>query len=50
MLAALPSKNELIAGILASIKSPASGIVGAMTAVTRNLVYVIDQVAKQKAA
>ena len=50
MLAALPSKNELIAGILASIKSPASGIVGAMTAVTRNLVFVIDQVAKQKAA
>jgi large subunit ribosomal protein L10 len=50
MLAALPSKNELIAGIMGSIKSPASGIVGAMTAVTRNLANVIDQIAKQKAA
>jgi large subunit ribosomal protein L10 len=50
MLAALPSKNDLIAGILGCLKSPASGIVGAMTAVTRNLVNVIDQVAKQKAA
>ncbi len=50
MLAALPTKNELIAGILGSIKSPASGIVGAMTAVTRNLANVIDQIAKQKAA
>jgi len=50
MLAALPSKNDLIAGILGSIKSPASGIVGAISAVTRNLVNVVDQIAKQKAA
>jgi large subunit ribosomal protein L10 len=50
MLAALPSKNDLIAGILGSIKSPISGIAGAMNAVTRNLVSVVDQVAKQKAA
>lgn len=49
-LASLPSKNELIAAILGSIKSPPSGIVGAMTAVTRNLANVIDQIAKQKAA
>jgi len=50
MLAALPSKNDLIAGILGSIKSPASGIVGVISAVTRNLVNVVDQIAKQKAA
>ncbi len=50
MLASLPSKNELIAGILGSLKSPASGIVGAISAVTRNLVNVTDQIAKQKAA
>jgi large subunit ribosomal protein L10 len=50
MLAALPSKNDLIASILGSIKSPISGIAGAMNAVTRNLVSVVDQVAKQKAA
>jgi large subunit ribosomal protein L10 len=50
MLAVLPSKNDLIAGILGSIKSPASGIVGALNAVTRNLANVVDQIAKQKAA
>ena len=50
MLAALPSKNDLVASILGCLKSPASGIVGAMNAVTRNLVNVIVQVAKQKAA
>ena len=50
MLAALPSKNDLIASILGCLKSPASGIVGVMNAVTRNLVNVVDQVAKQKAA
>lgn len=50
MLAALPSKNELIAGILGSLNSPASGIVGAVKAVTRDLANVLDQIAKQKAA
>lgn len=50
MLAALPSKNELIAAILGSLKSPASGIVGTVHAVTRNLANVVDQIAKQKAA
>jgi large subunit ribosomal protein L10 len=50
MLAALPSKNELIAGILGSLKSPASGIVGVLNAVARDLANVVDQIAKQKAA
>jgi large subunit ribosomal protein L10 len=50
MLAVLPSKNDLIAGILGSIKSPASGIVGALNAVVRDLANVVDQIAKQKAA
>ncbi|OGU75029.1 MAG: 50S ribosomal protein L10 [Ignavibacteria bacterium RBG_16_34_14] len=50
MLAALPSKNDLIAGILGSLKSPASGIVRALNAVARDLANVVDQVAKQKAA
>lgn len=49
-LAALPSKEELIAGILASLDSPASGIVGSINAVMRDLVSVIDEVAKTKAA
>jgi len=49
-LAALPSKKEVIAGILSAINSPASGIVGAINAVMRDLVSVIDEVAKTKAA
>lgn len=49
-LAALPSKDELIAGIMASLDSPASGIVGSINAVIRDLVGVIDEVAKTKAA
>lgn len=49
-LATLPSKDELIAGIMASLDSPASGIVGPINAVIRDLVSVIDEVAKTKAA
>jgi len=49
-LAALPSKDELIAGIMAGLDSPASGIVGSINAVMRDLASVIDEVAKTKAA
>ena len=49
-LASLPSKKEIVAGILSAINSPASGIVGAINAVMRDLVSVIDEVAKTKAA
>ena len=48
-LAALPSKKVIIAGLLSAINSPASGIVGAINAVMRDLVSVIDEVAKTKA-
>jgi len=49
-LATLPSKNELIAGILGAINAPVSGIVGAINAVMRDLVSVIDEISKKKAA
>lgn len=49
-LASLPSKKEIIAGILGAINSPASGIVGAINAVMRDLVSVVDQIAKKQAA
>ncbi len=49
-LASLPSKKELIASILGSLNSPASGIVGAINAVMRDLVSVIDEISKKKAA
>lgn len=49
-LAALPTKTEIIAGILGSLNSPASGIVGSINAVMRDLVNVIDQISKKEAA
>ena len=49
-LASLPSKEEIIAGIMRSIESPASGIVGAINAVMRDLVSVVDQISQREAA
>lgn len=49
-LASLPSKVDLVAGIISSINSPASGIVGAINAVIRDLISVVDEIAKTKAA
>lgn len=49
-LAALPSKQELIAAIMGSLNSPVSGIVGTIAAVMRELVSVVDEVSKKKAA
>lgn len=49
-LANLPSKEDIVAGILGSLNSPASGIVGAINAVLRDLVSVVDQISKREAA
>jgi large subunit ribosomal protein L10 len=49
-LASLQSKEELIAGILGCLDSPASGIVGSINAVMRDLYSVIEEVARKKAA
>jgi large subunit ribosomal protein L10 len=49
-LATLPSKNEIIAGIMGSLDSPVSGIVGAINAVMRDLAGVIDQIAQRETA
>ena len=49
-LANLPSKNELIASIMGSLEAPASGIVGVINAVFRDLASVIDEISKKKAA
>jgi ribosomal protein L10 len=40
----------MIASILGSIQAPISGVVGAVGAVMRDLVYVIDAIEKKKAA
>jgi large subunit ribosomal protein L10 len=50
VLATLPTKKELIAGIMGSLNSPVSGIVGAINAVMRDLVNVVDQISKKQAA
>lgn len=49
-LASLPTKEEIVASILGSLNSPASGIVGSINAVMRDLFSVIEEVAKKKAA
>ncbi|MFA6988689.1 MAG: 50S ribosomal protein L10 [Candidatus Gastranaerophilaceae bacterium] len=47
-LAKLPSKEELIAKMLGSINSPATGLVGCVQGVMRGLVIAMDGVRKQK--
>ncbi len=49
-LAALPSRAEMVASILGSLDAPITGLVGTIGAVMRDLVNVIDQIEKQKAA
>lgn len=49
-LSTLPTKPEIVSGIIGSIASPASGIVGAINAVLRDLVSVVDAIEKKKAA
>jgi large subunit ribosomal protein L10 len=49
-LANMPTRKDMIAAILGSLQAPASGIVSAINAVARDLVYVIDAIEKKKAA
>ncbi len=49
-IASMPTKPEIMSGIVGSIGAPASGIVGAINAVIRDLVNVIDQISKKEAA
>jgi large subunit ribosomal protein L10 len=49
-LSKLPTRAELMAGVLGSIQAPMTGIVGAIGAVMRDLVNVIDAIEKKKAA
>ncbi len=49
-IARMPSRPEVIAGILGTLQSPVSGIVGTIHAVMQNLVGVIDAIEKKKAA
>ncbi|NUQ82997.1 MAG: 50S ribosomal protein L10 [Bacteroidetes bacterium] len=46
-LATLPTKEQLIARAMASINAPATNLVGIMSALMRNLMYAINEVAKK---
>ena len=50
LIAAMPSREEVISNIISSIGSPASGIVGTISAVMRDLVSLVDEISKKKAA
>ena len=49
-LAKLPTRKDLMAGILGIIQSPLAGVPTVLNAVMRDLVSVIDEVGKKKAA
>ena len=46
----MPSRKELMAAILGSVQSPLAGVPNVLQAVMRDLVSVIDEVGKKKAA
>lgn len=49
-LASLPSREQLLGQVVGTIAAPLSNLVGVLNAMPRNLVNVIDQIQKQKAA
>ncbi len=48
-LAKLPSKDELLAKMVGSLKSPLSGMVGVLSGTTRSFVQVLTAIKEQKA-
>ena len=46
----LPSREDLIAGIIGSVHAPVSGIHGAINAVMRDVASLVEEVAKKQAA
>ncbi len=49
-LAKMPTRQEMMASILGSIQSPLAGVPSVLQAVIRDLVSVIDELGKKKAA
>jgi large subunit ribosomal protein L10 len=47
-IASLPSKEDMIAAIMGSLNAPASGIVGSINAVIRDVASLIEEVAKKQ--
>jgi large subunit ribosomal protein L10 len=49
-VAELPTREDMIAGIVGSLHAPISGIHGAINAVMRDVIMLVEEVAKKKAA
>jgi large subunit ribosomal protein L10 len=49
-VASLPTKKEVISSILGSLQAPMQGIVGALGALQRDIVYLVDAIEKKKAS
>ncbi len=48
VLASLPSKEDILSAIVGSLGSPASGIVGSINAVMRDVASLVEEVAKKQ--
>jgi large subunit ribosomal protein L10 len=48
LLGTLPSKAELISGIMGSLESPVSGIVGTFNSLFRDIASLVEEVAKKQ--
>lgn len=48
LVASLPSRDEILAGIVGSLGAPATGIVGSINSVMSNLASLIEEVAKKQ--
>lgn len=49
-VAELPTREDMIAGIVGSIHAPISGIHGAINAVMRDVAMLVEEVARKQAA
>lgn len=49
-IASMPTKDEIMSGIVRAVAAPATGIVGAINAVMRDIVTLVDEISKKKAA
>jgi large subunit ribosomal protein L10 len=47
-LSKIPSREELLASVVGTIKAPISGFVNALSGNLRNLVQVLDQIKENK--
>ncbi|MFW5701521.1 MAG: 50S ribosomal protein L10 [Bacteroidota bacterium] len=46
-LSKLPTREDILAGIVGSLSAPAQGIVGSMAAVMRDIAHMVEEVAKK---